>query len=302
MLYLLQKYTAHPHDAILFGVGFSLDEGMIVDALAPGCSADKSGSVQVGDYVAAVDGKTDLSPTQAKEMILGRQGTYATISFRRPEGANVRMFKVQLMRGSADYIFLVECLRGLEHQISDLEGQVKDLEAENYELRNAGPKSAPASNGATNETRAQMIELQSENERLKSKHRDEIQDLLVRIEDIENRNRSSTPKSAPESNSNAMDEMRVQIAQLQAENEWLKSKQRDDEENIMLMMEKESKKVQRSAAPPRSPPQQKQEPQYILDPVPIIEFDSEENSPMNREKRSVQRSVRVLTATDGDAV
>ena len=52
-------------DAILFGVGFSLDECMTVDALAPGCSANKSGSVQVGDYVLAVDGKGHLSPTEA---------------------------------------------------------------------------------------------------------------------------------------------------------------------------------------------------------------------------------------------
>jgi hypothetical protein len=240
---------------------------MVVDALAPGCSADKSGSVQVGDYVAAVDGKTDLSPTHAKEMILGRQGTYATISFRRPEGANVRTFKVQLMRGSADYIFLVECLRGLEHQISDLQGQVKDLEDENDELRNNAPKSAPTSNGA------QMAELQAENEWLKSKHRTEIQELVSRIEDIENRGRMQQRESPSRR-----------------------------EEEIMPSLKKESKKMQRSAAPPRAPPpQQRQEPQpkYVEDSVPIIEID-EDVSLMKREKRSVQRSVRVVS--DKDAV
>jgi hypothetical protein len=47
-------FSWHPHDAILFGVGFSLDSNMRIDALAPGCSADKSGNVLVGDYVVAV--------------------------------------------------------------------------------------------------------------------------------------------------------------------------------------------------------------------------------------------------------
>jgi len=178
-----QKYTSHPHDAILFGVGFSLDETMNVDALAPGCSADKSGSVQVGDYVHAVDGKPDLDPSQAKKAILGRQGTYATISFRRPEGPNIRTFKVQLMRGSADYIFLVECLRGLEHQIAD-------LQSENDELRNKTSMPVePSSNGATAEVWRKVSELQHENEWLKNKHRDEIQDLVTRMEEIENRER-----------------------------------------------------------------------------------------------------------------
>jgi len=172
------KYTSHPHDAILFGVGFSLDEGMTVDALAPGCSADRSGSVQIGDYVAGVDGQTELSPTEAKELILGRQGTYTTINFRRPEGVNVRTFKVQLMRGSADYIFLVECLRGLEHQIAD-------LQAENQELKNSVPSQRPASDGL----RGQIADLQAENDWLREKHRAEIGELLTRIEDIENRER-----------------------------------------------------------------------------------------------------------------
>jgi len=64
-------------------VGFSLDETMNVDALAPGCSADKSGSVQVGDYVHAVDGKPDLDPSQAKKAILGRQGDIHTPNCNR---------------------------------------------------------------------------------------------------------------------------------------------------------------------------------------------------------------------------
>jgi hypothetical protein len=163
---LFQKYTSHPHDTIRFGVGFSLDSFLFVDSLAQGCSADKSGSVKVGDAVIAVDGKEELTHLQAKEMILGRQGTYTTISFRRSEGANVRNFKVQLMRGSADYIFLVECLRGLEHQISD-------LQEENEELRSGQTQPKRESSVPANILQ-ELQQLQAENRMMSSMHQEEV--------------------------------------------------------------------------------------------------------------------------------
>ena len=109
------------HDAVVIGVGISLDDTLVVDELARGCAADKSGSVKVGDTIIAVNGNKSLTAALAKELVLGQQGTYATISFKRTEGSDVRTFKVQLMRGSADYIYLVECLRGLEQQVASLQ-------------------------------------------------------------------------------------------------------------------------------------------------------------------------------------
>ena len=256
------RYSWHPHDTILFGVGFSLDANMSIDALAPGCSADKSGSVQVGDYVVAVDGKSDLSPTQAKEMILGRQGTYTTISFRRPEGANVRTFKVQLMRGSADYIFLVECLRGLEHQIAE-------LQAENETLRN-GAQAPPQSNDS-DRLRARLEELQAENQHLRNRHRDEIEGLLGRIEEIEMRERQAPP--SPEPMSLKKEQKKVQRS---AAPPPLPMPETQMPEPEPMSLKKEQKKVQRSAAPPPQKPEPEPEPE------PAFEI--------RRERKKVQRS------------
>uniref|UniRef100_A0A7S0YLJ3 PDZ domain-containing protein n=1 Tax=Hemiselmis tepida TaxID=464990 RepID=A0A7S0YLJ3_9CRYP len=120
----------HPHDAVLFGVGLELAPGqLIVDGLTPGCSAEKSGSVIPGDELIAVDGAEDLTVSHAKQLMMGRQGSYATVTFRRMEGANLRSFKVQLMRGAADYIFLVEALRSLETQNGRLTKENERLRA-----------------------------------------------------------------------------------------------------------------------------------------------------------------------------
>ena len=167
-------------DGVQFGVGFSVDGWLTVDALAPGCSADKSGSVQVGDRVVAVDGNADLTPDTAKDLILGRQGTYATISFKRREGPNTRTFKVQLMRGTSDYIFLVECLRGLEDQIRDLQAENARL----HEVRGA-EKDFTAFGSTRDETRARLAEVEEENSSLKRRHHEEIETLLDRLEKLE---------------------------------------------------------------------------------------------------------------------
>lgn len=264
----MQKYTSHPHDAILFGVGFSLDEGMTIDALAPGCSADRSGSCQVGDQVVSVDGQSELSAAEAKDLILGRQGTYTTISFRRPEGVNVRTFKVQLMRGSADYIFLVECLRGLEHQITD-------LQAENEELRNSGP--APASNGpqASDGVQQQLVDLQAENDWLREKHRAEIGELLSRIEDIEAREQMHS------------DMRSVGISAMSSPRESFKIEKQRAQRSApppAVSPQQSQPRKQRSAALPSQPEMRTQD-----DDVPLVNMDEVEFFNNSQEGRAQQR-------------
>lgn len=56
-----------------FGVGIELVTGqLIVGGMTPGCSAEKSGNVAVGDEITAVDGVEELSVKQAKLCFLGR--------------------------------------------------------------------------------------------------------------------------------------------------------------------------------------------------------------------------------------
>jgi hypothetical protein len=114
----------------MFGVGLELCPGeLTVDALTPGCSAEKSGSVVAGDEIIAVDGAENLTVQHAKQLMMGRQGSYATVTFRRQEANAMRSFKVQLMRGAADYIFLVEALRSLETQNARLTKENERLRA-----------------------------------------------------------------------------------------------------------------------------------------------------------------------------
>lgn len=236
---------------------------MIVDALAPGCSADRSGSVQISDWVVGVDGRTELSAVEAKELILGRQGTYTTITFRRSEGSNVRTFKVQLMRGSADYIFLVECLRGLEHQIAD-------LQAENEELRNSGPPPASSGPRASDGLQQQLLELQAENDWLKEKHRAEIGELLSRIEDIEAREQMK-----PETRSMGLSAMSSPRASFKLENRRAQRSAPPPADPTVdtylpTAPTRSQPRAQRSAAPPAKAPAN-----VLTDDVPIMDFNDE---------------------------
>ena len=199
------------HDAVVIGVGISLDDTLVVDELARGCAADKSGSVKVGDTIIAVNGNKSLTAALAKELVLGQQGTYATISFKRTEGNDVRTFKVQLMRGSADYIYLVECLRGLEQQVASLQVRLVPSvcpaalcasfamthcarffhccirsQAENSELRKC---CAFIDDNKTTESESDKVD------DVKHNHRDEISGLLVRIQELERLKQEETANS-----------------------------------------------------------------------------------------------------------
>jgi hypothetical protein len=109
------------NDHMSFGVGIELHKDhLTVTNLIIGCSADKSGSVILGDEITHIDGLMMTTTSQAKKKLLGKQGSYATVTLQRIDGELVRTFKVQLMRGAPDYIFLAEALRNLEHQNSRL--------------------------------------------------------------------------------------------------------------------------------------------------------------------------------------
>jgi hypothetical protein len=108
---------ANTNENLLYGVGIDLHEDhLTVTGLTPGCSAEKCGSVAISDEVVSIDGLELLTVAQAKQKLLGKQGSYATVTFQRVEGETVRTFKLQLMRGAPDYIFLAEALRNLETQ------------------------------------------------------------------------------------------------------------------------------------------------------------------------------------------
>eukprot|EP00285_Hemiselmis_virescens_P014610 CAMPEP_0173397792 /NCGR_PEP_ID=MMETSP1356-20130122/39497_1 /TAXON_ID=77927 ORGANISM="Hemiselmis virescens, Strain PCC157" /NCGR_SAMPLE_ID=MMETSP1356 /ASSEMBLY_ACC=CAM_ASM_000847 /LENGTH=98 /DNA_ID=CAMNT_0014357133 /DNA_START=6 /DNA_END=298 /DNA_ORIENTATION=+ len=67
-----------------FGIGVVLGPGGCeIVKLTPGGSAEQSGSVRVGDYVQSIDGQGNLSVGHARQLMLGRLGTYTTLGLVR---------------------------------------------------------------------------------------------------------------------------------------------------------------------------------------------------------------------------
>jgi hypothetical protein len=66
---------------------------------------------------------TSVSHGRAKVLILGKQGSFATIVICRIDGDNLRSRRVMLMRGAADFISLYERLAALE-QSQPSDGQI----------------------------------------------------------------------------------------------------------------------------------------------------------------------------------
>jgi len=158
-----------------------------------------------------------------------------------------------------------------------------DLQSENDELRNKATMPVqPSSNGATSEVWRKVSELQHENEWLKNKHRDEIQDLLTRIEEIEKRERIMPQPVAMTYETGTMP---------MSEQSSVSSSN----------SKKESVKAQRSARPPPSSQSSRMEEEgaeeelammmtYETGTMPMSEQSSGSSSNFKKEKAKAQRS------------
>ena len=100
----------HPGDAdeTLVGVGILMqqdphDGALYVKSCVRGGSAQRSGQIAEGDRIMSVDGQTcaGTKVAQAREMIVGIQGTVVRIALRNAQGHD---FDVSLTRGTADYL------------------------------------------------------------------------------------------------------------------------------------------------------------------------------------------------------
>ena len=72
----------------------------MVSSLVNGCSAYVNGTIRVGDEMIEADGVAGLDFKQAREIILGRQGTTVTLTFRR----QTQTYRVTLLRGNSDFV------------------------------------------------------------------------------------------------------------------------------------------------------------------------------------------------------
>lgn len=97
-----------------------------------GGSADRSAVIRVGDVVVRVDHENvegqPLSTLRTR--ILGAQGSYVTLGFRRRDGLDTTFYDVPLMRGSPEYFESMKATQPLQDEIDRLKRHNSQLEAQ----------------------------------------------------------------------------------------------------------------------------------------------------------------------------
>jgi hypothetical protein len=117
------------------GIFFQQDSDtneIFVKTIVKGGSADRSGVLRVGDVVVRVDheGVEGQPLSTLRSQILGAQGTYVTLGFRRREGSETTYYDVPLMRGSPEYFESLKTTQPLLDEIERLKRQNSHLEAQ----------------------------------------------------------------------------------------------------------------------------------------------------------------------------
>uniref|UniRef100_A0A7S4P6I8 PDZ domain-containing protein n=1 Tax=Guillardia theta TaxID=55529 RepID=A0A7S4P6I8_GUITH len=117
------------------GIFFQQDSDsneVFVKTIVKGGSADRSGVIRMGDVVVRVDHDNVEGQPLAilRTGILGTQGTYVTLGFRRREGADITYYDVPLMRGSPEYFESLKATQPLQDEIDRLKRQNSHLETQ----------------------------------------------------------------------------------------------------------------------------------------------------------------------------
>jgi len=117
------------------GIFFQQDSDtneVFVKTIVKGGSADRSGVLRVGDVVVRVDhDNVEGQPLSTlRSRILGSQGSYVTLGFRRREGTETTYYDVPLMRGSPEYFESLKATQPLQEEIERLRRHNAHLEAQ----------------------------------------------------------------------------------------------------------------------------------------------------------------------------
>ncbi len=83
-----------------------------------GGSADREGTIRIGDILRHIDGQplTDRSLADLRSLVLGEIGTFITFGFERRDGIDGQLYTydISLMRGNADFFAQLK----LKHQLA----------------------------------------------------------------------------------------------------------------------------------------------------------------------------------------
>jgi len=107
--------------------------------IVPSGSADRSGVIREGDVIVKVD-EQDVQGqplSTLRNLILGKQGSYVVLAFRRMTGTELYYFDVELLRGTPEYFESLKKNQAIAEEKEKLINQVRQQEAEIHQLKHA---------------------------------------------------------------------------------------------------------------------------------------------------------------------
>ena len=164
--------VGHDNDEVLVGVGILMqqdpaDGALYIKSCVRGGAAARSGILHEGDRIISVDGQScaEAKVAQAREMIVGIQGTTVRIVLQKPQG---EQYEAQLTRGTAEYLDQISSTQ--EPELSRTEALLKsaNLTLERLQRSTVSPLRASASPREDSSTeRTQARDDARENEKMR---------------------------------------------------------------------------------------------------------------------------------------
>jgi len=154
---------------------------VFVKQVVKGGSAEKEGTVQVGDILKTVDGKMCPSMADLRGHILGEVGTFVALTFVRegPNGTESN-YEVSLMRANAEYFGQLQQKARMQEEVERLRQALVRAEQELETLRGALRKAEEQSDEDKQALARLQSLLQSAEEKLRTVHSKLKEDQTVR--------------------------------------------------------------------------------------------------------------------------
>jgi chromosome segregation ATPase len=150
---------------------------------APQYSA-RSGKIEEGDRIVSVDGQScaDTPVSQAREMIVGIQGTTVRIAFLKPQGDH---YQCLLTRGTAEYLEQVSSASTSQLQVSRTEALLKSANLTLERLQRSAPTQpspvSPREEEGSSKVRGENEKLRLRNTELEMEVSN-LQSVVVRLQ------------------------------------------------------------------------------------------------------------------------
>jgi hypothetical protein len=122
--------------------------------IVPSGSADRSGVIRGNDVIVRVD-EQDVQGqplSTLRNLILGKQGSYVVLAFRRMTGTELYYFDAELLRGTPEYFESLKKNQAIAEEKEKLINQVRQQEAEIHQLKHATNTRSSASSIASSST------------------------------------------------------------------------------------------------------------------------------------------------------